>query len=94
MLLTNLYKLYLSVCDEVDASPAYNKQQDEFRDTIAEFWYNPEKVSSKTATSCGKKRSITEMFDSSNHSCFLSIVTSSSSSPVETKSAKMRGKGC
>ena len=96
VLLTNAYKLYLSVCENAGVAPTY-KQQYEFRKAIAEYWINPELISSEISSS-GKKRSINELFDSSNDSCSVSGVTNPFLSPapslaseqtIESKSARI-----
>ena len=88
-------------------APAY-KQQYEFRKAIAENWINPELISSKR-TSFGKKRSITELVDSSNDSCSVSGLTNPFLSPAHSVASEtvlkanllgflihhwMRGKSC
>ena len=72
------------------------KQQYEFRKAIAEYWIIPEVISSETASS-GRKRSITELFDSSSDSSsvsgvtnpFFSLAPSLASETVENKSTTM-----
>ena len=45
-LLTNYYKLYLQMCKEEGVTPRY-KEQYQFRKAIAEYWINPELVTSE-----------------------------------------------
>ena len=53
MLLTNVYKIHLCLCEEENVIPKYREQY-QFRRAIAEYWINPDLVHIENP--CGKER--------------------------------------
>lgn len=85
MLLTNAYKLYLSVCADEEVVPIY-KEQYKFRTAIAEYWINHDLITKELHQGTRKRKFDNESLGSL--SCMSSITNPLSfSSPMNVDSA-------
>jgi hypothetical protein len=75
VLLTNAFKVYLTVCKEEGVTPMY-KQQYEFRKKIAEYWINPDLVEKET-----KSKSIPSLLSPASDATMSPITNPFAGSP-------------
>ena len=55
VLLTNAYKLYISVCADEGVTPIF-KEQYKFRTAIAEYWINPDRITKELHKGTRKRK--------------------------------------
>ena len=84
MLLTNAYKLYISVCMDEGVVPIY-KEQYKFRTAIAEYWINPDLITKELHQGTRKRKfDIESAVDSLSCMSPLTNPLSFSSPPMNT----------
>ena len=93
VLLTNAYKLYISVCADEGVVPFY-KEQYQFRTAIAEYWINPDVITKELQEGTRKRKFDNESVGSL--SCMspitnpLSFCSPSNSTTVGSKKKKTK----